>query len=48
MNLLRVFTLAQATIAATVTYNWDITWVNANPDGLLQRPVIGKVTSPLL
>jgi hypothetical protein len=25
----------------TVTYNWDISWVLANPDGELVRPVIG-------
>ena len=22
-------------------YNWDVTWVNRNPDGLHERPVIG-------
>ena len=22
-------------------YNWDVTWVNRNPDGLRERPVIG-------
>ena len=27
--------------AATVTYNWNITWVTANPDGQQPRPVIG-------
>lgn len=27
--------------AAIVTYDWNITWVNANPDGLQDRPVIG-------
>lgn len=27
--------------AATVTYDFNITWVTANPDGLLNRPVIG-------
>jgi iron transport multicopper oxidase len=26
--------------AATVTYEWDVTWVNAAPDGFA-RPVIG-------
>ncbi|KAF9179824.1 hypothetical protein BGZ51_006637 [Haplosporangium sp. Z 767] len=31
-------TVAQA---AVVTYNWDITYVNANPDGLKERRVIG-------
>ena len=34
---------AGAALAATVTYNWDITWVDADPDGALQRPVIGSV-----
>ena len=28
-------------VAETVTYNWDITWVNAAPDGF-SRPIIGK------
>jgi iron transport multicopper oxidase len=28
-------------LAKTVTYNWAITWVSANPDGELVRPVIG-------
>lgn len=32
--------LAQTAWAETVTYNWDITWVNASPDGH-SRPVIG-------
>ncbi|KAI1875618.1 uncharacterized protein JN550_001904 [Neoarthrinium moseri] len=34
--------LAQAagTWASTVTYEWDVTWVNASPDGF-ERPVIG-------
>ena len=27
--------------AATVTYNFNITWVRANPDGLFERPTIG-------
>lgn len=27
--------------AATVTYDWNITWVTANPDGQHERPVIG-------
>lgn len=27
--------------AATVTYDWNITWVTANPDGLQERPTIG-------
>jgi iron transport multicopper oxidase len=32
---------ASLTLAKTVQLNWDITWVNANPDGLKWRPVIG-------
>jgi iron transport multicopper oxidase len=27
--------------AATVTYDWNTTWVLANPDGRFVRPVIG-------
>lgn len=27
--------------AATVTYDFDIGWVTANPDGMADRPVIG-------
>lgn len=27
--------------AATVTYDFNITWVTANPDGQFDRPVIG-------
>ena len=27
--------------SATLTYDFNITWVNANPDGALDRPVIG-------
>ena len=33
--------VVKVSLAATVTYNWDITWVLANPDGRLVRPVIG-------
>lgn len=32
--------LASLARAGTVTYNWDVTWVNAAPDGFM-RPVIG-------
>jgi FtsP/CotA-like multicopper oxidase with cupredoxin domain len=39
--LLAASFLAQTISAATLTYNWDITWVQANPDHRLQRPVIG-------
>lgn len=34
-------TVLQHALAATVTYNFDLTWVTANPDGQLARPVIG-------
>lgn len=27
--------------AATVTYDFNITWVTANPDGMADRPTIG-------
>ena len=27
--------------AANVTFNWNITWVTANPDGAFDRPTIG-------
>ena len=27
--------------SATLTYDFNITWVNANPDGAFDRPVIG-------
>ena len=33
--------LLAAADAATVTLDWNITWVRANPDGLAERPVIG-------
>jgi len=36
--LLFLFTFGNC---ATVVYDWNITWVNANPDGLAERPVIG-------
>ena len=33
--------LGQGVIVLAAVYNWDVTWVNRNPDGLHQRPVIG-------
>ncbi|CAN6614071.1 iron transport multicopper oxidase Fet3p [Trichomonascus vanleenenianus] len=33
--------LAAMAQAKTVTYDWDVSWVNANPDGLMERKVIG-------
>lgn len=34
---------ASATLAAaaTITHNFNVTWVRANPDGAFERPVIG-------
>ncbi|KAK0615874.1 Cupredoxin [Bombardia bombarda] len=37
---LAFLSLASFAKAATVTYNWDVTWVNASPDGFA-RPVVG-------
>lgn len=33
--------LASIARAANVTLDWDITYTNANPDGLFERRVIG-------
>jgi iron transport multicopper oxidase len=30
-----------SSLAATITYDFNITWLVANPDGLYPRPVIG-------
>ena len=38
--LLLIF-ISIVTEAATVTYDFNITWVRANPDGLFERPTIG-------
>jgi len=38
-------------LADTVTFDWNIGWVNANPDGLAERPVIainGQWPLPIL
>jgi hypothetical protein len=45
MQLIYALALTQTALAATITYNWDITWVKANPDGLWERPVIGMPLS---
>jgi iron transport multicopper oxidase len=37
---LALLSLASVARAGTVTYNWDVTWVTAAPDGF-SRPVIG-------
>lgn len=31
--------VSQFASAATVTYNWNVGWINANPDGKLVRYV---------
>lgn len=36
-----ILALLSGSLAATVTYNWDINWVEAAPDGF-KRPVIGE------
>ena len=43
MNAFLIFISALSTLskAATVTYDFNITWVTANPDGAFPRPVIG-------
>lgn len=33
--------LATIASAATITYDFNITWVRANPDGMFERPTIG-------
>jgi iron transport multicopper oxidase len=33
--------VSQTVRAATITYDFNITWVRANPDGLQERPTIG-------
>lgn len=33
--------LVVMTSAETVTLDWNITWVRANPDGMAERPVMG-------
>ncbi|KAK0652067.1 multicopper like protein [Cercophora newfieldiana] len=36
-----LFATTSLTNAATITYDFDISWVTANPDGLANRPTIG-------
>jgi iron transport multicopper oxidase len=42
-TLISLFVLSFATVirSAEVKYDWELTWVNANPDGRFARPVIG-------
>lgn len=39
--LLPLFLFKSIALGATVTYNFDVGWVYANPDGLARRPVMG-------
>lgn len=36
-----ILPLVSTSQATTVTYDWNITWVRANPDGQHERPTIG-------
>ncbi|KAK7519477.1 putative ferrooxidoreductase Fet3 [Phyllosticta citriasiana] len=38
---LALFSYGSVVNAETITYDWNITWTTANPDGMLERPVIG-------
>ena len=42
-TLISLFFLSFATViySAEVKYDWELTWVDANPDGRSVRPVIG-------
>jgi len=40
-SLVLTLLLPLFTNAATITYNFNTTWVTANPDGAAERPVIG-------
>ena len=37
----KLLVVTKLAFAATVTYDWNITWVNVNPDGRQVRPAIG-------
>jgi iron transport multicopper oxidase len=36
-----LFCFTNAVSAATLTYDWEITWVEVNPDNRLTRPAVG-------
>lgn len=40
-SVLALLLFTHVALAATVIYNWDITWVSANPDGEMVRPAVG-------
>ena len=49
--MLLPFGLLPGSNAETHNWNWDVEWVNRNPDGLAERPVIsinGQWPLPLL
>lgn len=39
--LLLLATILRYSFATTHTFDWDVGWVTANPDGMQERPVIG-------
>lgn len=41
MLLLALASLNSVVRAATVTYDFEVGWVTANPDGAFERPTIG-------
>lgn len=41
LSLTALVSLLTAAHAATVTYDFNITWVTSNPDGAFDRPTIG-------
>lgn len=41
LSLLSLSALSAIVCAETHVFNWNITWVTANPDGMQPRPVIG-------
>ena len=38
---LKWLALLPSVVALTHNFDWTVAWVNANPDGMQQRPVIG-------
>ena len=39
--LLFLATILRCSLAATHNFDWTVGWVTANPDGMLERPVMG-------
>lgn len=39
--LVTILVAVEQTAAKTVTYDFNVSWVNANPDGLMERKVVG-------